>query len=82
MDEELPPLHSAARDGDVESLKIALKHTMVGERDIWGETAMHWAGSTEIASVLVAAGGDVNAVDPTGVSCLHVFHPRSNAAPG
>jgi hypothetical protein len=68
MDEELPPLHSAARDGDIESLKTALQRTMVGERDTWGETAMHWARSTEVASVLVAAGGDVNAVDPTGVS--------------
>ena len=68
MDEELPHLHCAARDGDVDSLKTALKRTMVGERDTWGETAMHWARSTEIASVLVAAGGEVNAVDPTGVS--------------
>ena len=70
LDEELPFLHSAARAGDVEGVKTALKRSVVSERDTWGETAMHWARNVEVATVLVAAGGDVNTVDPTGVSNL------------
>ena len=70
LNEELPPLHSAARFGDVEGVKTALKRAVVSERDTWGETAMHWARTVEVATVLVAAGGDVNTIDPTGVSNL------------
>ena len=68
LDEELPPLHSAARAGDVDGVKAALKRALVNERDTWGETAMHWARTVEVASILVAAGGDVSLIDPTGVS--------------
>jgi ankyrin repeat protein len=66
--EDLPPLHSASRSGDVEGVKTALKRAVISERDTWGETAMHWARTVEVATVLVAAGGDINTADPTGVS--------------
>ena len=76
FDEELPPLHNAARAGDVDGVKKALKHVIVGERDTWGETAMHWARTVEVASVLVSAGGEIDVVDPTGVSTITLLRNR------
>eukprot|EP00961_Rhodomonas_salina_P166926 2249476-Rhodomonas_salina.1 len=70
-DEELGPLHAASRDGNLAGVREALRRFGAGTRDVWGQTALHWAGSNEVARTLVAAGGNPSDVDPTGDTPLH-----------
>mmetsp|Transcript_32360 Transcript_32360/g.50405 ORF Transcript_32360/g.50405 Transcript_32360/m.50405 type:complete len:334 (-) Transcript_32360:1069-2070(-) len=70
-EEELGPLHRAARNGSVTALRDALKRFDVSTRDLWGQTALHWAETVETAQVLVAAGAKIGWKDPTGDTPLH-----------
>jgi ankyrin repeat protein len=68
---DLPPLHAAARDGDLHAVRSLLKRFEVMTRDSWGETPLHWASTGKVAECLIAAGAAVNIVDPTGDTPLH-----------
>ena len=56
---DLPPLHAAARDGDLHAVRSLLKRIDVVSRDPWGETALHWASNPKVADCLIAAGASV-----------------------
>ena len=77
---DLPPLHSASRDGDLGAVRSLLKRTDASARDAWGETPLHWASTAKVAECLVAAGASVNVQDPTGDTPLHWAVENANAA--
>ena len=53
------PLHAAARAGDPAMVREALKRHDASTRDVYGEMALHWASTVEVAKVLVSAGADI-----------------------
>lgn len=77
---QLPPLHAASRDGDLGAVRSLLKRIDVMTRDAWGETALHWASTSNVAECLIAAGATVNVVDPTGDTPLHWAVENANVA--
>ena len=64
-------LHAMAKLGDPLMVREALKRHQATERDVYGETALHWASNVEVAKILVSAGGSVSMVDPNGDTPLH-----------
>ena len=76
----MPPLHAAARDGDLGSVRSLLKRIDVMTRDAWGETPLHWASTAKVAECLIAAGATVNIVDPTGDTPLHWAVENANVS--
>jgi hypothetical protein len=63
---DLPPLHAAARDGDLHAVRSLLKRIDVMSRDPWGETPLHWASNAKVADCLIAAGALVRRSRPDG----------------
>ncbi len=64
-------LHLAARTGDVDALRQALREhpEAINALDGEGSTPLHWAvrrGKREAANALITAGADVQAADPKG----------------
>ncbi|KAF0693986.1 Aste57867_15099 [Aphanomyces stellatus] len=63
------PLHEAAREGNIASLKhiLSLPRTNVNDIDQYGLTALHWAcdhaSDNTAALELLAAGADVNDIE-------------------
>lgn len=75
-----PPLHQAAKDGDLEKLQAALEKKWwraapdIDAGDEWGCSALHYAveGNDEsLAAWLIQNGADVNAVNRFGHIPLH-----------
>lgn len=75
VDEEEPPLLTAASSGDVDELKKLLKDGAdKNEKDGEGRTALHFAcgyGEIKCAEALLDAGADINAVDKNKNTALH-----------
>lgn len=79
----LPPLHAAAREGDLESLSKLLashsspnnnKNDIINERDMHGRTAIHlasWANEKAIVERLLDFGADVTVGAADGVQAIH-----------
>lgn len=66
-----PPLHLAARYGRAPLVAGLLRYCTIDARDLTGRTALHLAGSGEVARVLLAHGADVQARDALGNTPLH-----------
>ncbi len=69
----MPPLHRAARDGDVHRVQQLLQvpGACVDEKDAEGCTALHYAADgnhVSVAEVLLHAGADVGTGDTQGDS--------------
>lgn len=67
----LPPLHNAARNGDIASIKNLLSNDLVNvnQRDHRQSTPLHYAAAyanTEVVKLLINAGADLNALDEDG----------------
>ena len=92
---ETYPLHEAAKAGDLDSANhfITVHMADVNEKDandpdfiLWiphGYTPLHYAarhGQVSVASVLIAAGADVNAKSDNGSTPLHQAASRSASA--
>ena len=77
----VPPLHAAAREGDLESLSKLLashsspsNHININERDMHGRTAIHlasWANEKAIVERLLDFGADVTVGAADGVQAIH-----------
>ena len=80
----VPPLHAAAREGDLESLsKLLASHSsptnnhnnnIINERDMHGRTAIHlasWANEKAIVERLLDFGADVTVGAADGVQAIH-----------
>ena len=81
----VPPLHAAAREGDLESLsKLLASHSsptknnnnnhIINERDMHGRTAIHlasWANEKAIVKRLLDFGADVTVGAADGVQAIH-----------
>ena len=71
----LPPLHQAAKDGNVQQIQTLLSnHARINRRDQYDRTPLHWAtlgGHTEVVKALIVAGADVNARTPDQGTPLH-----------
>lgn len=71
-------LHAAAVRRDAERVKALLaSHADPNARDKWGRTPIMWAAryidnDRQTIPVLARAGGNVNAVDESGMSALHI----------
>jgi ankyrin repeat protein len=79
----LPTIHNAARNGDVEKVKMFLKAnpTLAFSRDETGMTPLHWAASfaqKNMAQLLLANKAQVNAQDSKGVTPLHLAAANGN----
>ncbi|HBB33888.1 MAG TPA: serine/threonine protein kinase [Cyanobacteria bacterium UBA8803] len=65
-------IYEAAAKGDLVAVRTYLKRgTGINTRKSDGTTALHWAGSLEVAQLLIAEGADVNAQDRYGWTPLH-----------
>lgn len=69
-------LHQAAREGDLDAVRHALRHSAdINARDQQGRSALHLAaggGHDELTSILIGEfGADVNARDLNGQTALH-----------
>ena len=73
--EELKGIHKAAKDGDIEAIKLHLvAGADVNGKTVYGETPLHQAangGHKEIVELLIAKGTDVNAKSDTSWTPLH-----------
>ena len=79
----IPPLHVAARTGDLDALSALLasnhhhrdaKNKLIDERDVHGRTALHlaaWANEKAIAERLLDSGADVSVGAADGVQAIH-----------
>jgi len=71
-----PPLHDAAKRGDVEKVKALIAEgASVHAVNSEGATPLHWAafkGHVGVAKVLLAKGADVNALTRKGSSPLRL----------
>jgi ankyrin repeat protein len=68
------PLHEAAKVGDLEAVRNAVKRKDVNIRSIKGEIALHYAcrfASGEMVSFLVQNGAEINAANIGSESPLH-----------
>jgi len=68
------PLHYAAREGNLEAVRLLLEHKAdPNAKDRRGRTPLHYAvkASDEVVAELVKAGADVNARDDRGRTPLH-----------
>lgn len=71
-----PPLHDAAKRGDVAKVKALIKEgASVHAVNSEGATPLHWAafkGHVGVAKVLLAKGADVNALTKKGSSPMRL----------
>lgn len=73
----LPPLHMAVRQGDIPAIQRILKEHPDSVKSTVGEfksTALHVAcrrGATEVATLLIDAGAEINLADSSGKTALH-----------
>lgn len=70
------PLHFAAMQGKIETLKLLMpKVNHINERDDYKFTALHYAlylKKTEAVKFLIDHGADPNSLSPSGASPLHI----------
>eukprot|EP01060_Flectonema_neradi_P034913 TRINITY_DN6267_c0_g1_i2.p1 TRINITY_DN6267_c0_g1~~TRINITY_DN6267_c0_g1_i2.p1 ORF type:complete len:122 (+),score=13.55 TRINITY_DN6267_c0_g1_i2:56-421(+) len=75
MVSELPPIHKAIRENDIEGVKKHVVEGHVNQRTACGKTPLMTAGyycKKEILPILISAGAVVNAVDEkTGNTAAH-----------
>ena len=79
----IPPLHVAARTGDLDALSALLasnhhhrdaKNKLIDERDVHGRTALHlaaWANEKAVVERLLDSGADVSVGAADGVQAIH-----------
>ena len=72
----MPPLHLAAKTGNVKSLEILIKHgSDITLRDGLGRTALHWAaeiGNLEVSKVLIKNNVPINVKCINSGTALHL----------
>lgn len=64
---EMPLLHQAVYTCDLKKVKELLNHSIdINEPGYWGRTALHFASTAEIASLLIENGAEIDALDDEG----------------
>ena len=75
MVSDLPPIHKAIRENDIEGVKLQVSEGHVNQRSACGKTPLMTAGyycKKEMLPILISAGAVVNAVDEqTGNTAAH-----------
>ncbi|WP_081974627.1 ankyrin repeat domain-containing protein [Novilysobacter arseniciresistens] len=72
VQEQHSALHLAAIYDRPNTIRGLVRHgQFVDQRDNMQRTALHWAGSAEVARALLANGAKVDALDANGLTPLH-----------
>jgi len=78
------PIHDAARDGDLKTVKKLLKRSpeLVSSKDESGRTPLEWAAGMDrkdVVELLLSYHADVNAIDVFGATPLHAAAGKGHA---